>query len=695
MLGAAPAPRRVPGLCATLAGALALGAPAASAAPFVYAPSENNELVSQFSAAPTGALSALAGPPATGLDPQGTAIAPDGDSVYVANPGSDNVSQYDVAANGALSPKSPATVAAGDYTLGIAVSPDGDSAYVTNSDASTIGQYDIGANGELSPKATATIPTAGGGWGIALSPDGRHAYAGHSLTDRISIYDVGSDGSLTPAATPSIAVSGGVSQLVVSPDGSKVYAATGTMQVGVFDRASNGTLTAAASPPALGGAVRGLAVAPDGRNLYAAFAGGIAEYGVGPSGGLTLDATAAAGLPALGIVVSPDGQSAYVTESGNTIRQYDIAPAGTLTPKSPASVAAGAARTMVTTPQSDMALSQSVTPDPVGDGGEVTYTLTVTNAEGVPASGVTVTDTLPADMAFLSATPSSGSCTGAGTFSCTLGPVAQGGTETVTVRAKALRAGTITNTATVSAIQPDPNPANDSGSATVTVDDRPGVTTTPASGLTATGATLNGVVLPGGRATTYRFDYGTTTAYGQSAPAGGASAGSGTRGVAVAAAIAGLAPGTTYHYRVVAVNAVGQAEGDDATFTTAAAPTIPPAGGGAPTPAPTPTPDRAAPKLAGVSLAANRLSFRVSEGARVAATIQKRVVRRVRRGKKMRKVTSWTVVRRVRASTTGKATMRIPLTGRRLGRGSYRVTVRATDQAGNASKKMVVTRSVR
>ena len=41
-------------------------------------------------------------------------MSPDGGSVYVTNIGDDSVSQYDIGAGGALSPKNPATVAAGD-----------------------------------------------------------------------------------------------------------------------------------------------------------------------------------------------------------------------------------------------------------------------------------------------------------------------------------------------------------------------------------------------------------------------------------------------------------------------------------------------------------------------------------------------------------------------------------------------------
>ena len=47
---------------------------------------------------------------------------------------------------------------------------------------------------------------------------------------------------------------------------------------------------------------------------------------------------------------------------------------------------------------------------------------------------------------------------------------------------------------------------------------------------------------------------------------------------ALSSRVTGLAPGTTYHYRVVATSAAGTARGKDATFTTAAAAGPPPAG---------------------------------------------------------------------------------------------------------------------
>jgi hypothetical protein len=95
----------------------------------------------------------------------------------------------------------------------------------------------------------------------------------------------------------------------------------------------------------------------------------------------------------------------------------------------------------------------------------------------------------------------------------------------------------------------------------------PTATTTAAADVTATTAELNGVVLPNQEPTTYHFEFGPTTAYGARTPDAGPLTGNAQR--TVSAAISGLAPSTTYHYRLVATNASGTATGADVTFTTA------------------------------------------------------------------------------------------------------------------------------
>jgi hypothetical protein len=98
----------------------------------------------------------------------------------------------------------------------------------------------------------------------------------------------------------------------------------------------------------------------------------------------------------------------------------------------------------------------------------------------------------------------------------------------------------------------------------------PTVTTGNANNLTQTSAKLNGTVKPNNQATTYHFEFGTTTAYGTNTPeAGPITAGSGN--TQVSADATALAPGTVYHYRLVATNASGVIPGKDRTFTTRSA----------------------------------------------------------------------------------------------------------------------------
>ncbi|HEY0318807.1 MAG TPA: NHL repeat-containing protein [Solirubrobacterales bacterium] len=91
---------------------------------------------------------------------------------------------------------------------------------------------------------------------------------------------------------------------------------------------------------------------------------------------------------------------------------------------------------------------------------------------------------------------------------------------------------------------------------------------------TTSTAKLEGTVDPHALQTTYWFEYGTTTAYGQSAPASHeGEAGSGIVAVPVGRFIGGLQANTTYHYRLVATNELGTSESADETFTTAPEPT--------------------------------------------------------------------------------------------------------------------------
>jgi hypothetical protein len=105
----------------------------------------------------------------------------------------------------------------------------------------------------------------------------------------------------------------------------------------------------------------------------------------------------------------------------------------------------------------------------------------------------------------------------------------------------------------------------------------PDVVTGASSDVQSTSATISGTVNPDGVAITEcKVEYGTTGSYGQNQACSESAGeiGSGSSPVEVHANLTGLNPGSTYHYRLVAANASGQGEGEDATLSTPGAPLV-------------------------------------------------------------------------------------------------------------------------
>lgn len=111
---------------------------------------------------------------------------------------------------------------------------------------------------------------------------------------------------------------------------------------------------------------------------------------------------------------------------------------------------------------------------------------------------------------------------------------------------------------------------------TFTTASAPTANTLAATAATLTGGTLHASIDPQGQATTYHFDWGTTATYGSQAPLADVSVGSDNSEHSVEQTLSELTPDTSYHFRVVASNCGGCAEGttygSDQTFTTAPAP---------------------------------------------------------------------------------------------------------------------------
>jgi DNA-binding beta-propeller fold protein YncE len=191
----------------------------------VFVGGDGGSTISQFDVGAGGELLPKSPPtvPSSGSGPVGIAVSPDGRSVYVANFAvfstgpSGTVSQYDVDPDGALTPKSPATVEGPGEPRYVAVNPDGKSVYVTATGLDSVLQYDVGAGGALQAKSPFLVPAGEIPDGVAVSPDGRSVYVTNVLSNDVSQYDVGTDGGLTPKSPASVAAGGFPNAVAVSP----------------------------------------------------------------------------------------------------------------------------------------------------------------------------------------------------------------------------------------------------------------------------------------------------------------------------------------------------------------------------------------------------------------------------------------------------------------------------------------------
>lgn len=135
----------------------------------------------------------------------------------------------------------------------------------------------------------------------------------------------------------------------------------------------------------------------------------------------------------------------------------------------------------------DLAITKTSSPNPVITGNILTYTITATNNGLSTAPAVTVTDPLPANVTYVSATPSQGSCSqSAGTVTCNLGSILAGASASITVKVTAGAPSNVSNSATVSNSQTDLSPGDE------TATDNNVIVFSTAVGLRSLTATRNG-----------------------------------------------------------------------------------------------------------------------------------------------------------------------------------------------------------
>ncbi len=220
---------------------------------------------------------------AVGKNPQGVAVNPVLQRVYVANQYDKTVSVLDMVSGAPVT----TPVKVGGSATAIAVTPNGDYAYVTLKDLSKVAVIDTHSNTVIT-----TIKVGSGPSGIAFNSDGTRAYVTNGSTTTVSVIDTSSQ-----KVVATVRVGSRPAAVVVSPeDGGwpvRVYVAnTNSDSVSVIDPATNKVVATVK----VGDAPHGLAISPDGgiicvtsytgNSVYRIYAGTntvIDSLGVGPN----------------------------------------------------------------------------------------------------------------------------------------------------------------------------------------------------------------------------------------------------------------------------------------------------------------------------------------------------------------------------------------------------------------------------
>ena len=120
--------------------------------------------------------------------------------VYVANAGSNNVSAYRIAENGALTPVAGSPFPAGSDPRSLAVDLFGLFVYVANAASNNVSAYSIGPNGALTPVAGSPFPAGSDPRSLAVDLLGRFVYVANGHQFNVSAYRIAENGVLTPVA---------------------------------------------------------------------------------------------------------------------------------------------------------------------------------------------------------------------------------------------------------------------------------------------------------------------------------------------------------------------------------------------------------------------------------------------------------------------------------------------------------------
>lgn len=269
---------------------------------FAYVTNRRTSTVTGFRVSTEGALLSVPTTPSNPnpapveATPGALAIAPNTKHVYVGNSGTDKVTAFNIEASGALTliPQTAGTTnpvpVNGSDPAAIAITQNGQFLYVANSGSNDMTAFSIGASGLLSliaPSGTSANPIKTSGTvpkGMVISPNGSFLYVANSGSHNVTVFQIGASGLLTlvpPAGSTTNPIPTGTggttpNSLIISLNGRFLYSANGGGTISAFTIGGDGLLTLV--PNSAGNLITAginanpvaLTMSPDGRFLYVA-----------------------------------------------------------------------------------------------------------------------------------------------------------------------------------------------------------------------------------------------------------------------------------------------------------------------------------------------------------------------------------------------------------------------------------------
>jgi uncharacterized repeat protein (TIGR01451 family) len=345
-----------------------------------------------------------------GSGPFGVAVTTDGTKVYVANKGDGTVSVIDAASNTVT-----ATVNVGNEPIGIAVSPDGKKVYVTNTNINTVSVIDTATNTVISNVNVGNHPL-----GIVVSPDGTKAYTANYGSRNVSVIN-----TATNVVTDTVQVGNIPVGITINSAGTNLYVTNhGSNNISVIDTATD-NVTATIN---VGHGPVGVAVNLAETQVYVA---NMVSDDIYVIDAITNSVTAKVpiGNMPMGIAVKPDGENVYVANTGSdTVSVIDTA---TQTVTSTINVGSGptAFGQFTVNPQvpagPNLYLSKNA-PTYISNQTLLSYDLYYQNLGNQNAEDVVLTDTLPENTSYKSASDSGVYNLSTGMITWNIGSVAPG-----------------------------------------------------------------------------------------------------------------------------------------------------------------------------------------------------------------------------------------------------------------------------